>query len=41
MGTPPPRSIPGMWLQDLVLRAALIYDSGLPPAGRGPITKNA
>ena len=31
-----------MSLQDLVLRAALIYDSGLPPpAGRGPITKNA
>ena len=34
--------VPGMSLQDLVLRAALIYDSGLPPpAGRGPITKNA
>jgi hypothetical protein len=30
-----------MSLQDLVLRAAVIYDSGLPPAGRGPITKNA
>jgi hypothetical protein len=41
MGTPPrPRSIPGMWLQHLVLRAALIYDSGLPPASR-EITKNA
>jgi hypothetical protein len=34
--------VPGMSLQDLVLRTAVIYDSGLPPpAGRAPITKNA
>ena len=33
-GDTPPRSIPGMSLQDLVLRAAVIYDSGLPPASR-------
>ena len=46
-GMPPGRPLrgragPGMSLQDLVLRTAVIYDSRLPPpAGRGPITKNA